>query len=94
MTTLKEHIAFLQTLKIPYKGTLIGYLKHVFEKHDLGSDLMGDATGDTIGDVTKAMPFREFVRACLQEPEGRVKFADTPAPLPLVQKAHETAQTA
>ena len=81
MTTLKEHIAFLQTLGIPFKGTLIEYLKQVFEQH---------LSVDDMTDSTETMPFDSFVRACLQRPEGRVKPADTPAPLPPMQKANET----
>lgn len=117
MTTLKEHIAFLQTLSIPYKGTLIGYLKHVIYEHYSSyddSEIMTDTTSEK-------MPFNEFVRACLQRnpaqcPECRsVKSAPDPdhapnvvcllcglsydptkrppAPLPIVQETHETAQT-
>ena len=86
MTSLKEHIAFLQTLRIPFKGTLIGYLKHVISEHFVGA---GHGSGEVMTDPTETMPFNEFVRACLQHPEG-VRSADTPAPLPSVQKANET----
>lgn len=58
MTTLKEHIAFLQTLNIPYKGTLIDYLRHVFEQHYNALGKMFDAN--------EMMPFEDFVKACLQ----------------------------
>jgi len=85
MTTLKEHIAFLQTLRIPFKGTLIEYLKHVIYEHYAEIDHK-----EIINDSTETMPFQDFVKACLQYPEDRVKSADTPAPLPPVQKANET----
>jgi len=47
MVSLKEHIAFLRTLKIPYKGTLIQYLYDIFNQHSF-KPLFIEVLGSTV----------------------------------------------